>query len=58
MQDMEKGQECHPGFVAEGGTLITMAGITAADPLDRINGEEVGRLHGYRKNGRGLNSLG
>ena len=55
---MEKSKERHPGFAIEGDMLITMVGITAMDRLVRINGEGVGRPHGYRKNGKGLNSLG
>ena len=54
---MEKSQEFHPGFAIEGDTLITMVGITVMDRLARINGERVGRPHGYRKNGEGLDSL-
>jgi len=57
IQVMEKSQERHPGFAIEGDMLITMVGITAMDRLVRINGERVGRPHGYGKNGKGLNSL-
>jgi hypothetical protein len=57
IQVMEKSQECHPGFVIESDTLITTVDITAVGHLGRINGERVGPLHGYRKNGEGLNSL-
>ena len=57
IQVMEKIQECHPGFAIEGNTRITKAGITAMGHLVRINGERVGRPPGYRKNGKGLNSL-
>ena len=57
IQAMEKSQEFHPGFAIEGNTLITMVGITVMDRLARINGERVGRPHGYRKNGKGLDSL-
>ena len=58
IQDMEMSQVGHPGFTIEGDRLITMVGIIDIDPLDSTNGEEVGRPHGYRQNGRGLNSLG
>jgi len=51
---MEKSQECLPGFAIESDMLI----IAVMDPLDSINGERLGRPHGYRKNGRGLNFLG
>jgi len=57
IQVMEKSQERHPGFAIEGDMLITMIGITAMDRLVRINGERVGRPHGYGKIGKGLNSL-
>jgi hypothetical protein len=57
IQDTEKSQECHPGYAIEEDTLITMAGNTVMDRLVKINGEGAGRLHGYRKNGRDLNSL-
>jgi hypothetical protein len=57
IQDMERSQECHPGYAIEEDTLITMAGITAMDRLVKINGEEAGRLHGYRENGKDLTSL-
>jgi len=54
---MEKIQECHPGFAKEDATRITMAGTKDADPLVRINGERVGLHPGYKKKGKGLNSL-
>ena len=54
---MEKIQECHPGFAKEDATRITMAGIMDTDRLVSINGERVGHLPGYRKNGKGLDSL-
>jgi hypothetical protein len=54
---MEKIQECHPGFAKEDATRITMAGIMDTDRLVRINGEGVGPHPGYKKNGKGLNSL-
>ena len=57
IQVMEKSRERRPGFAIEGDMLTTMGGITVMDRLVRINGEGVGRLHGYRKNGEGLDSL-
>jgi hypothetical protein len=57
IQDMEKSQERHPGYAIKEDMLITMAGIMVMDRSIRINGERAGRLHGYRKNGKGLISL-
>jgi len=57
IQVMEKSKECHPGFAIGSVMLITMVGITVMDRLVRKNGEGVGIPHGYRKNGKGLNSL-
>ena len=54
---MEKSRERRPGFAIEGDMLTTMGGITVMGRLVRINGEGVGHPHGYRKNGKGLDSL-
>jgi hypothetical protein len=53
IQAMEKSQEYHPGFAKEDAMRI----IIDTDPLAKINGEGVGLHPGYRKNGKGLNSL-
>jgi hypothetical protein len=57
IQIMEKSKERRPGFAIEGTMAITMEDITVMDHLVRIDGERVGHLHGYGRNGGGLNSL-
>jgi hypothetical protein len=54
---MEKSKEGHPGFVTESTVPITMGDIMVMDHLVRIDGVRVGHHRGYRRNGRGLNSL-
>jgi hypothetical protein len=56
IQDTEMSQGRHPGYNIGRDMLITMASITVTDRL-RINGARAGRLHGYKKNGKDLNSL-
>ena len=54
---MEKSKERLPGFAIEGIMHITMGDITVMDRSVTIDGERVGHLLGYNKNGGGRNSL-
>jgi len=56
---MEKSKERRHGDAIEGIMLVSLACVTDMDHsvILRIDGEGIGHLHGYRRNGEGLVSL-
>jgi hypothetical protein len=54
---MAKSQEGRHGCATESTMFIHTADITATGRSAGIDGEQIGHLHGYRKNGGDLVSL-